>query len=286
MAIFRSKCISIRREIYKFKKPGTRAAPYSLLLDFRVAKANLRRAIFHAKKVAWNNLISDVDANPWGRAYKIVIKKFKIPDNLNPLVSLPLEDLLVILNDLFPSRQDDISHFLSTPSHKEDVNALRSDIISAVAKTAAKKSAPGPDGVPGHLIRSVLSLTPQIIEDCLRLCLEDGNFPLRWKKARFVLFSKPNKIAGTVGAYRQICLLDNLGKVLERIIFSGLLTCLEPHEEGKNLSSLQFGFHRGRCTLDAIIMLRNIIEDYTSAGKLGLIVNLKGTSQQRNSYIS
>lgn len=42
---------------------------------YRVARRELRDAIRAAKKASWEELIQDLDADPWGRPYKIVSNK-------------------------------------------------------------------------------------------------------------------------------------------------------------------------------------------------------------------
>ena len=49
-----------------------------------------------------------------------------------------------------------------------------------------------------------------------------------------------------------------MGKILERIIYNRLLTCAEAREV---LSDLQYGFRKGRSTVDAIRRVVDIARD-------------------------
>lgn len=49
-------------------------------------------------------------------------------------------------------------------------------------------------------------------------CMRTTQFPDRWKRASLVLLPKEGKPADSPSAYRPICLLDELAKLLERII--------------------------------------------------------------------
>jgi len=73
-------------------------------------------------------------------------------------------------------------------------------------------------------------------------CLEAGRFPREWKKARMVLLPKEGKPAGTPSAYRPICLLDEAGKLFERIIAARLRGHLS--REGPDLGVANMGSER------------------------------------------
>lgn len=55
-------------------------------------------------------------------------------------------------------------------------------------------------------------------------------------------------------AYRPICLLDEAGKTLERIMASRISEHLET--VGPDLADCQFGFREGRSTIDAISVVK------------------------------
>ena len=64
-----------------------------------------------------------------------------------------------------------------------------------------------------------------------------------------VLLRKGNKPLGDALSYRPICLLDTMAKLLEEMI----LQRLQGHMVRENgRSENQFGFRKGRCTVDAI----------------------------------
>lgn len=98
-------------------------------------------------------------------------------------------------------------------------------------RTAAAKLKPGkaggPDGVPPEATKLLAQSRPDLVLEYMNRCLREGRFPSRWKKGRLVLIPKPGKPPGTPGSYRPICLLDRLGKILERLILQRLETHLE-----------------------------------------------------------
>lgn len=78
-------------------------------------------------------------------------------------------------------------------------------------------------------------------------CLRMGNFPYAWKQAELRFLPKPRKSGQTHIAYRPICLISSLGKVLERLVARGLKIHL-----AKVISKWQFGFLPGLSTTDAV----------------------------------
>ncbi|XP_029157038.1 uncharacterized protein LOC114929630 [Nylanderia fulva] len=103
-------------------------------------------------------------------------------------------------------------------------------------------------------------------------CLRTGTFPQVWKKASIVLIPKEGKHKEPPSAYRPICLLDEAGKILERVIAARLVHHLS--REGPNLNERQYGFRAGRSTVDAISQVRSVSQAVTREGGVLLTVSL------------
>ncbi|KAG6459453.1 hypothetical protein O3G_MSEX011396 [Manduca sexta] len=107
----------------------------------------------------------------------------------------------------------------------------------------------------------------------LTACLERGQFPLRWKTGKLVLIAKYGRPADSPSAYRPIVLLDEVGKLFERVIADRLVGHLT--RVGPNLADSQFGFRRGRSTVDAIMRVGSLATgDAVSRGVVVLAVSL------------
>ncbi|CAB0030769.1 unnamed protein product [Trichogramma brassicae] len=81
---------------------------------------------------------------------------------------------------------------------------------------------------------------------------QEGCFPTRWKRqrARLVLMLKPGKPAMEPSSYRPLCMLDTAGKIRRK---DHSWSRLETHTEGPaGLADSQYGFRKGRSTVDAI----------------------------------
>lgn len=95
--------------------------------------------------------------------------------------------------------------------------------------------------------------------------LVSGNFPKIWKQARVKLIEKPSKLPDNSPAFRPICLLNSYGKLLEKLIDERLNREIE--EKGL-LSDSQYGFRRGKSTVDAVqAVLRIARNELSQKGK-------------------
>lgn len=88
----------------------------------------------------------------------------------------------------------------------------------------------------------------------LNICLKEGVFPQDWKIAHLVLIKKPQKTdEREPSTYRPICLIDEISKLLERIVDFRLAKYINAQN---GFSNRQFGFLPQRTTLDAIQRVR------------------------------
>lgn len=105
-----------------------------------------------------------------------------------------------------------------------------------------------------------------------RLCLRDGTFPARWKVACLALVPKPGKPEGLPSSYRPLCLLDDVGKILEFLLIHRMEGHMAAAEIG--LSESQFGFRSGRSTDDALRIFHNKVVGACNARRMAVAVSL------------
>ena len=111
-------------------------------------------------------------------------------------------------------------------------------------------TAPGIDEVPNEILKEVIGAYPELLLlEAFNSCLWEERFFADWKKQRLVLLGKGNKPLGDASSYRPICLLDTMGKLLEEMILQRLLGHMVRES---SLSENQFGFWKGRSTVNAI----------------------------------
>ncbi|XP_015375188.1 PREDICTED: uncharacterized protein LOC107169818 [Diuraphis noxia] len=70
--------------------------------DFVVAKRRLKHAISRSKKACWSELIASVDQDPFGKPYKMVMRKLRGPP---ATATMEPEMLKTVVSTLFPTHQ-------------------------------------------------------------------------------------------------------------------------------------------------------------------------------------
>lgn len=205
-------------------------------------------------------LCKQLDSDPWGLPYKMVTEKL-VERSPIPGISQPGR-LELIVGALFPS---EALVEWPTGNSLEIFPVITVDEIRKCAEAIPLGKAPGPDGVPDVVIKVIAKARPDLWSTMFNLCFAEGHFPDRWKTAKLVLLQKGNKPLAEPSSYRPICLLNTAGKFFERVIKSRLESHLESKEglsvDEYNLSDNQFGFRKGRSTVDAISKAMKIIQE-------------------------
>lgn len=186
---------------------------------YRLAKRALRIAIKRAKNKAWSELIATIDKDPWGLPYKIVLGKLR---RSSPTHSETLErdSLKRLIESLFPNNIIS-THVRAIPLVEWDEEFAVSplEVERFVVRRMVRNSAPGPDNVKATIWKKVPPSILQHLAILFTSCMKEGIFPIAWKRAILVLIPKgPMQNPTNVVKARPICLLDEIGKILERII--------------------------------------------------------------------
>lgn len=175
-----------------------------------------------------------------------------------------------IIDNLFPENRHpthNLSNFVWLPEYEVTCEEIR----DCTKKLRGDKKAPGPDGFLGGIISASSDILLKVWVKCFTLCLKEGTFPPAWKIARLTLLKKKDISHFDPGNFRPICLLSECGKLLERIIVNRLHDYLENFN---GLSTKQFGFRRGKSTINAIEKLRSDITRRSAEGKFIIVISL------------
>lgn len=254
------------------------AAERLLYGNFRLAKQELQLAIGRAKAQGWSEALDGLDRDPWGRPYKAARNKFR---GRAPPIAESLEPELLerVLGGLFP---DSDPHYtpppMAMPSFQEEEDPASIPPISeaemevAVDRLRGKRTAPGPDGIPGRVLRIALREMGGRLRELFDACLTSGQFPKLWKDGRLCLLRKEGRDVSSPSAYRPIVLLDDTAKLLEKIVASRVIQHLGG--TGPDLSEAQFGFRARRSTIDALLWIKGWTQDAVSGGEKALAVSL------------
>lgn len=279
IAELRRLCVVARRQFshYIRRRHRIEEEEAQLYESYREAKKMLKLAIIQSKSRAYIEMLETLNRDPWGRPYKTVRGKLRpwappLTQSLDPMF---LSD---VVSALFPTREEHHPPPMATPVTLQQAEDHEVPEISevemrvAVHRLKAKNTAPGPDGIPGRAwVLALTELGPRL-RSLLDTCFKEGKFPIPWKTGRLVLLRKEGRPAEAPSAYRPIVLLDEVGKLFERIIAGrliGHLNCVGP-----DLDDNQFGFRSGRSTIGAIMRVKSIAEDAVSRGEVVLAVSL------------
>ncbi|GBN11689.1 Putative protein in type-1 retrotransposable element R1DM [Araneus ventricosus] len=156
------------------------------------------------------------------------------------------------------------------PNTSDDSPFSQLEVETAVGEIKSKK-APGPDGLYGDVVKAAFAMNPKFLVDLFNCCLERGYFPKRWRTAQLVLFNKPKKDDTDPSAFRPICMLDALGKVLDKLVTKRLYFHLLSHQ---HLHGMQFEFMPGKSATDAVLELKSWIHTARAEEKHSVIISL------------
>jgi len=225
IANLRSTALSLRRAyqscLRRYGQEGAAAAKAS----FAMARKDLRKEIRKSKEQEWRDLCFQIDTNPWGTAYKLVMKKFgdgstriaskeceqAIADHLFPAApvtnwdTMPSPAVINIFDDFDPD-VDELIFNLVAPEFTVD------ELIKATKKMFSGKAG-GPSDIPNVILMRIVFAQSRATLNISNKCLTELMFPSIWKKAKLVLLHKgPGKPVETPSSFRSICLLDTLDK--------------------------------------------------------------------------
>lgn len=239
---------------------------------------NLSKALRKAKARAWDDFVGTLNENPWGRPYKTVMGKLR---RWTPPFTEYLEDPILkrVLEGLFPPPLTNVGEWKEVTLPRvgyriwdDKFEVTIAEMKAAVKRMMGKNSAPGPNGIPSRIWAIAIPEMAQNFGNLYSRCMREGIFPSIWKKASLVLLRKPGKPEDQSNGYRPICLLNDEAKIFERIIAERINEHL--NGRGPNLDPSQYGFRKGRSTVDAILAVRQFMESAFDHGQVIIAVSL------------
>ena len=139
----------------------------------------------------------------------------------------------------------------------EEIVVTTGEVRKAARRTNLGR-APGPDGIPGLVVKSAATYCGQGLAECFTVLLRNGVFPQAWKRARLVLIKKKQDGDGDApSTYRPICLLGEVGKLFERVVVSRVSEFMDNENI---LSPRQYGFRAQGDLLSRLKVLMSIQE--------------------------
>lgn len=275
IAELRGECARARKKWQKTKRDGK---SINEILNresiYREIKKELRNAIKKTKAYAWEELIQTIERDPWDLPYRNVIKKLRRSSpNLTEI--LDNEILTEIINKLFPNNLDneenDKAIYNEEATHneatwKDEYEVSTDELISAMKKMPGANKAPGMDGFKSTFIKRIPEKLQQKLRHIYTMCIKQGHFPSLWKEAILILIPK-GVLDLRAPKARPICLLSELGKLLERIIEERLQDWMLRNPMSA-MSPNQFGFRRKTSTCDALCIVQELVSEAMEGGEV------------------
>lgn len=115
--------------------------------------------------------------------------------------------------------------------------------------SSTKDSAPGEDGIPYSFLSNLNDNSLVYYLSLINNVMISGSVPQPWRTQTLILLQKPNKPSSDPSSYRPIALSSVLAKTAEHLVKIRLEWFLE---HNKLLSDNQFGFRKGKCTIDSL----------------------------------
>ena len=166
-----------------------------------------------------------------------------------------------LLNNFFASQQTIPSNIPVLPNLVLETNATLSTVIATeneilkILNSLDKKKATGPDGISNTLLKETATSIAKPLTNLANKSFETGKFPNCWKKANISPIYKKNNKEHKEN-YRPVSLLDNLGKILERIVFKRLY---EYCKSNNLLTWRNSGFKELDSTINQLVFISNQI---------------------------
>ena len=159
-----------------------------------------------------------------------------------------------------------------TPPDTDDDEEFTIQKVTNVVMGMGKKKAPGEDGMPNEVWKSVAAILPKYLTAIYNGCLKEGVFPKRWKKSKIIPIVKPGKKrSDKVNNFRPISLLNSGGKVLEKVMISRINHHVYSREY---LRDNQYGFRPQISTVDVAMATKDFVKESLEAGEVIVLVSL------------
>lgn len=273
---------NLRRICLRCRRRYTRARRTNAAIleaeEYRNSKRDLKRAILRSKKDKWEELRSELNNDPWGLGYKLVLRKLGARAPTPDLDEAKMEN---VVNTLFPTGE--LMRYGDTASNVDPLPLFDESELRNAARALKNGKAPGPDGIPAEVLKIIADERPQLLLPMFNICLQEGIFPAVWKRQRLVLLSKGKGDPESPSAYRPLCMLDTAGKLLELLLKPRIHAALE---NAGGLSRRQYGFRPGKSTINAIEDVIDGVREAQSGNHFSRRIVLLATLDVKNAFNS
>ena len=164
-----------------------------------------------------------------------------------------------LLNVEFPWNTEELSEESPVGGPSESITLEMIFVTKAISKMASGKAA-GSSGTVAEMLKPVGEDGTIEVCDLIEDIISEGCIPTDWQESFIVNLYKGKGDALNGGNYRGLKMIEQVMKVLERMV-EGLIT------QRVEIDEMQCGFMSGRGTTDAIFIVRQLQEKHLAANK-------------------
>ena len=146
------------------------------------------------------------------------------------------------------------------PPVEGPIENINEDEVENAIKKGKLNKAVGKSEVSIEMIKALGNLGKEWVYILLEKIWDVEEMPRDWNDSWMIKLYKQKGDVLDCGNYRGIKLLEHIFKVLERIVEGRLRVLVDIHEQ-------QFGFMKGKSTVDAIFIVRQIQEKYLEGNR-------------------
>jgi hypothetical protein len=251
-------------------------------------RAKYAAAIRKEKTKSWKEYCNlTTEANPWNAIYRLAAGKKKTNTQLTTLrkpdgsLTKDTRETLSLMIEYFTPEDNELEDnnyhkqvrdTTDRPINTPDDYEFTIEEIRGVIEGMKNKKAPGEDGLTAEIHKQTFQLFPKSITAMYNGCVKNGVFPAIWKKAKIIPIMKPGtQNSQEVTKYRPISLLNVGGKILEKAMIKRINHHIYSTEY---LKSNQYGFIPQKSTIDAIMEVKEFIQEGFRKGEITVTVSL------------
>ena len=140
-------------------------------------------------------------------------------------------------------------------TREDEIRRISSEEVKEALRKMGRAKSVGTDQIPIEVWKCLGEVEVHWLTTLFNTILHTGRMPEEWRSSVVIPIYKNKEDAQDCGNYRGIKLLSHTMKLWERVVEQRLRKAVQVREN-------QFGFMPGRSTIEAIHILRRLMEKY------------------------
>ena len=266
---FNQECHQRKQEFRNARNRFNKSNSDQNRIAFTKSRTKYNRTRYKAKirfKRSEGQRLENIAKTKPRKFWKLLKKCYK---NQNNNDSINTDDLFNHFNDLFgqninngDNNVNDNTEFPNLQDNNLDGPITEEEVRNAVFKQKNNK-APGPDELPAEIIKVSYDYISQYLVSIYNNLFENAEYPESWGLGYIIPIFKGGDSKAAKN-YRGITLNNILAKIYSQILLNRLTKWTEMHEK---IINCQFGYQKGKNTVDCIFILHSIIAKVLHSGQ-------------------